>query len=263
MIRLSVPTAVLSLIAAGAAALADDAPPRAPPPAPAQGWSGKGEVGYVMSRGNTNTDSANAKIDAADVIGDWKHSLHLEGLYGRSNEVTAAERWAALLQSDLKITPRAFGFVALHFLQDEFSGFQYQASATTGVGYKFLDTATDKLTAQIGAGYRRLRPELLTMDATGAVIARTPGQSSGNAIGTAGFDYAHLFNASTKITDKMLLESGAGNTSLENDLALVVSMSKKLALSAGFTYQENTEPPVGLKKVNTLITLNLVYAFNQ
>jgi hypothetical protein len=105
-----------------------------------------------------------------------------------------------------------------------------------------------------------LRPELLTIDATGAVIARTPGESSGNAIGTAGFDFAHIFNASTKITDKMLVESGAGNTSWENDLALVVSMSKKLALSAGFTYQDNTQPPAGLKKVNTLSTLNLVYA---
>ena len=80
-------------------------------------------------------------------------------------------------------------------------------------------------------------------------------------IGTAGFDYTHIFNASTKLTNKFLLDTGSGNTSLENDLAVVVSMSKKLALSAGFTYQENTEPPVGLKKVNTLTTLNLVYAF--
>ena len=259
MIRRCVPAAIVALMVSAATAIADDMPP----PPPAQGWSGKGEAGYVMSRGNTDTDSANAKIDLADLIGEWKHSLHLEGLYGRSNEITAAERWAVLLQSDLKITPRAFGFLALHFLHAEFSGFQYQASATTGVGYKFLDTDANKLTAQIGAGYRRLRPELLTMDASGAVIARTPSESTGNAIGTAGFDYAHIFNASTKLTDKTLVESGAGNTSLENDLAVVVSMSKKLALSAGFTYQENTEPPVGLKKVNTLTTLNLVYAFNQ
>jgi putative salt-induced outer membrane protein len=259
MIRSCVSAGVVAFMVTAAAAIADDAPP----PPPAQGWSGKGEAGYVMSRGNSDTDSANAKIDLADLVGDWKYSLHLEGLYGRSNAITAAERWAALLQSDVKFTPRAFGFVALHFLQDEFSGFQYQASATTGVGYKFLDSAANKFTAQIGAGYRRLRPELLTMDASGAVIARTPGESSGNAIGTAGFDYTHIFNASTKLTDKGLVESGAGNTSLENDLAVVVNMSKKLALSAGFTYQENTEPPAGLRKVNTLTTLNLVYAFNQ
>jgi putative salt-induced outer membrane protein len=235
----------------------------APPPPPAQGWSGKGEAGYVMSRGNTNTDSANAKLDLADVVGDWKHSFHLEGLYGRSDEITSAERWAALVQSDYQFTPRAFSFGAVHFLQDEFSGFQYQASATTGVGYKFLVTDSDKLTAQVGVGYRRLRPEVLILNAGGSVIARIPGESSGNAIGTAGFDFAHIFNASTKITDKFLAESGSGNTSLENDLALVVNMSKKLALSAGFTFQDNTEPPAGLKKINTLTTLNLVYAFNQ
>jgi putative salt-induced outer membrane protein len=257
------PAAALAFIVAASTAIADDAPaPPAPPAPPAQGWSGKGEAGYVMSRGNTDTDSGNAKLDLADVAGDWKHSFHLEGLYGRSGNVTSAERWAMIVQSNFQFTPRAFAFGALHYLQDEFSGFQYQASATTGLGYKFIDSDTDKLTAQLGVGYRRLRPELLTIDAAGAVTSRTLGESSGNAIGTAGFDYTHIFNASTKLTNKFLLDTGSGNTSLENDLAVVVNMSKKLALSAGFTYQENTEPPIGLKKVNTLTTLNLVYAFS-
>jgi putative salt-induced outer membrane protein len=258
MIQPRLPIAALAFLAVASTVFADDAPP----PPPAQGWSGKGEIGYVMSRGNTDTDLANAKIDLADVVGDWKHSMHLEALYGRSAEITSAERWAALLQSDYQITPRAFAFGALHFMEDEFSGFQYQASATTGAGYKFIDTATNKLSAQIGVGYRRLRPELLTMDASGAVIARTPGDSTGTIIGTAGFDFAHSFNAITKLSDKFLLESGSGNTSLENDLALVVSMSKALAISVGFTFLENTQPPAGLKKVNTLTTLNLVYAFS-
>jgi putative salt-induced outer membrane protein len=265
MIRPRVPATALALLAAATTVCADDAPPPpatpSPPPPPAQGWSGKGEVGYVMSRGTTDTDVANAKIDLGDLVGDWKHTMHLEALYGRSADITSAERWAALLQSDYQITPRAFGFAALHYVDDEFSGFQYQASATTGVGYKFLDTAANKLTAQIGVGYRRLRPELLTMDASGAVIARTPEDSTGNVIGTAGFDFAHTFNAITKLSDKFLVESGSGNTSLENDLALMVSMSKTLAISVGFTFLENTQPPAGLKKVNTLTTLNLTYAF--
>ena len=153
MIQPRLPIAALSLLVAASTVCADDAPP----PPPAQGWAGKGEIGYVMSRGNTDTDLANAKMDLADVAGDWKHSMHLEALYGRSAEITSAERWAALLQSDLQITRRAFAFGALHFMEDEFSGFQYQASATTGAGYKFIDTATNKLSAQIGVGYRQLR----------------------------------------------------------------------------------------------------------
>ena len=78
MIRRSLPAAAVAFIIAASSASAGDA---APPPPPAQGWSGKGEVGYVMSRGNTDTDSANAKIDLADVLEDWKQSIHLEGLY--------------------------------------------------------------------------------------------------------------------------------------------------------------------------------------
>jgi putative salt-induced outer membrane protein len=238
---------------------ADDTP--APPPP--QGWNGKGEVGYVMARGNTDSDTANAKIDMANVEGDWKHTLHLEGLYATSAGITSAERWAALFQSNYQISPRAFAFGALRYQDDEFSGFQYQASVTTGVGYHLITTVSDQLTGQVGVGYRHLRPELIVKDPDGEVTQRIPENSSGNAVGTGEVDYAHVFNASTKVTEKLTVESGPGNTSLEDDVALVVNMSKTLALSAGYAFKENTEPPVGLKKVDTLVTLNLVYAFNQ
>jgi putative salt-induced outer membrane protein len=241
------------------AAFADDAPPPPPP----DGWSGKGQAGYVMSRGNSDSDSGNAKLDVVDLNGDWKHAFHLEGLYGRSSDLVSAERWAVQFQSNYQFTPRAFLFGAFHYLDDEFSGFQYQGDVSVGAGYKFLDNPADKLAAQIGAGYRRLRPEILTMDATGAVIARTPEESEGNAVGTGEIDYEHDFNGSTKVTEKYLIASGAGNTSMEDDVALVVNMSKKLALSAGFTWQENSTPPPGLKKANTLTTLNVVYAFGK
>jgi putative salt-induced outer membrane protein len=250
-------TAVASLFVVSTV-LADDAPP--PPP---QGWSGKGQVGYVMSRGTTDTDTANAKFDLSDTIDDtWKHLIHLEGLYGRSSDITAAERWAAALQSNYQYTPKAYVFGALHYLDDFFSGFQYQGDVSLGLGYKFINTSHDRLSAQLGVGYRRLRPEVLVIDADGAVTERIPQESEGNAIGTAGFSYEHDFNASTKVTEQYTIDAGAGNTEMQNDLALVVNMSKKLALSAGFTFQENSSPPAGLPKVTTLTTLNLVYAFN-
>ena len=130
------------------AAFADDAPPPPPP----DGWSGKGQAGYVMSRGNTDSDSGNAKLDVADLNGDWKHTLHLEGLYGRNDDLVSAERWAVQLQSNYQFTPRAFLFGAFHYLDDEFSGFEYQGDVSVGAGYKFLDSSADKLAAQIGAG---------------------------------------------------------------------------------------------------------------
>ena len=44
------------------------------------GWSGKGQAGYVMSRGNSDTDAANAKLDLFLLTPAWKHQLTLDGL---------------------------------------------------------------------------------------------------------------------------------------------------------------------------------------
>lgn len=235
-------------------ARADDPPP---------GWSGKGQLGYVMSRGNSDSDSANAKLDLFLVRDDWKHWLSLDGLYGRSAGITSAQRWDANLQSDYKVTERLYAFGALNYQDDRFSGFQYQATVSGGMGYKFIDSDTTRLAAQLGAGYRSLRPEQLIKDDSGAVTQRIPGETDTEAVGTAGVDFDHAFNSSTKILDKLRIESGSSNTSINNDLALQVQMSKKLSLAAGFGVRHNTKPPAGLKTTDTVTTLNLVYAFSE
>ena len=129
-----------ALVAAPIAAHADEIP---------MGWSGKGQAGYVMSRGNSKTDSANAKLDLNLLRNDWKHNLSLDGLFGRSAGITSAERWDARLQSNYQYSLHMFSFAALSYQDDRFSGFQYQASASGGLGYKFFDSDTTKLTAQI------------------------------------------------------------------------------------------------------------------
>lgn len=257
--RLPQPVSLRGIIAtlatvAAAAAHAQDLP---------QGWSGKGQAGYVMSRGNSEADSANVKIDVDLRRNDWKHALTLQGLFGRSAGITSSERWDARLQSDYTINTHVFAFGALAYQNDRFSGFQYQESATGGIGYKFLDSDTTKLSAQVGVGYRSLRPELLVKGADGAVIARIPQGIRSEAVGTAGVDFSHRFNTSTRILDKMIIESGSSNTSIRNDLALEVKMSKKLSLAAGFSVLKNTNPPNGLKQTDTVTTLNLVYAFPE
>lgn len=241
--------------------LSFSAPMRARADEPPPGWSGKGQVGYVMSRGNSDADSANAQLGVTYMSGIWKHTLSMDGLYGSSAHVTSAERWDASLQSDYRITAHLFSFGAVSYQDDRFSGFQYQASAAAGLGYKFIDTGSTKLAVQIGAGFRSLRTEELVKDESGAVVERIPGETDSDVVATAGVNYDHAFNTSTKLTDKLRLESGPTNTSLLNELALEVKMSKKLSLAAGFGVRRNSQPPAGLKQTDTVSTLNLVYAF--
>jgi putative salt-induced outer membrane protein len=239
-------------IVAPLAAYADDPP---------QGWSGKGQAGYVMSRGNSDSDSANAILDLLLVRDGWKHELTLDGLYGKSAGIVSAERWDVRLQSNYAINANLFTFGALSYQDDKFSGFQYQASASAGMGYKFVNTSATKLAAQVGVGYRTLRPEDLIKDSSGAVVERILLPTSSEVVETAGVDFEQDFNASTKLTDKLLVESGSSNTSIKNNLALEVKMSRKLSLAAGYGIIDNTKPPAGLKRIDSTTTLNLVYAF--
>jgi putative salt-induced outer membrane protein len=248
----------LLAIAPAAVALADDAP--APPP-PQDVWIGKGQFGFLDSHGNSDAESANANLDLLRYDGAWKNELYIGGLYGKSAGITSAERIEGHEQTNYTISGDLFAFGGLRYEHDEFDGFQYQASLTVGLGYKVLNTNSDKLTVQVGAGYGRLRPETIDKDADGEVVSRTPQDSQGEAIGTLGVDYSHAFNKSTVLSNKLLVESGTLNTNINDQIALTVKMSEKLALSVGYGFLDNTKPTPPTKKIDTVATVNLVFAF--
>jgi putative salt-induced outer membrane protein len=211
-------------------------------------WKGKGEAGLVFARGNTQTDSVNLKLEMSHEVDRWKHALDMAALRANSAGLATAKRYQAGWQSNYNFSDRGFYFGGLRYENDKFSGFDYQANATAGVGYKFINTEKVKLTGQAGVGYRRLKNAL-------------SGATAGDMIGTAGFSYENQLNASTKVVDKFRLETGSNNTLLGNFLGLEVKMSQKLALSVGLDVRTNSKPPGTLKKTDTLTTANLVYAF--
>src|ERR1700722_5538174 len=144
---------------------ADDAPP----PPPMGVWLGKGQFGFLNSHGNSDSESVNGNIDMLRYDGAWKNEFYLGGLYGKSSGIVSAERWEAREQSNYTISDGLFAFGGLRYEHDLFDGFQYQASVTSGIGYKFIDTADTKLSGQAGAGYRRLRPEDIIKNPDGVV----------------------------------------------------------------------------------------------
>jgi putative salt-induced outer membrane protein len=216
-------------------------------PAVAQ-WKGKGEVGIVFARGNSDTDTANVKLDLSTVRNRWKHGFGVAALRAATDGIETAERYGATGQSDYALTDRSYWFGGLRYEKDEFSGFEYQASATTGLGYKFIDSAATKLSGQAGVGYRRSK--LLPL-----------GTTEGDTIFRGDIKFEHALTATTQILDTFIVEAGADNTFASNELALQVKMSDRFALSLGVGVRYNTDPPLGLKKTDTLTTVNLVYAF--
>ena len=242
-----------ALMTVGAAARAGDPPP------PDSQWFGSGQAGLLIASGNTNASTFNAKLNLARTDGPWKNTLYFGGLYGKSNGIVNGEALEGRYQLDHKITDKLFWFTSLDAVRDLFSGFAYQATLSGGVGYKFIDTADTKFSGIFGPGYQRLETQTLTKNAAGAVIQRVNGPSQGDLVATLGLNLEQKLTTSTKLTDKFLATSGSLNTAVANDFAISVSMSSVLALSVGYGIRYNTTPAAGVKKLDQLTTVNIVY----
>jgi putative salt-induced outer membrane protein len=211
-------------------------------------WKGKGEAGIVFARGNTDTDTINLRLGMSHEADLWKHGFDIGALRAATNGDKTAQRYFAGWQSDRKLTDHSYWFGGLRYENDKFSGFDYQASATTGYGYKFIDNASTKFFGQAGVGYRRLQNSLT-------------GVTKGDAIFRGDLGLDHALTDTSKVVDRFFVEAGSSNTLASNEISLVVKMNDALSLAAGLAARYNTKPPLGIKKTDTLTTLNLVRTF--
>ena len=222
-------------------------------------WAIRSVLGYSKTGGNTDNSAGNLLFHAAHALGEWTLLFGVDALYGSTRGETTAQAWDAYLQGNYNLTQRLYWYLGGRYDDDRFSGFAYQAAVKSGVGYKFVDTDATKLAAQIGAGYRRLQPEILVKDDIGGVISRTEQPEESHAILDAGLAFEHDFNKATKIIATATMQSGKDNTLTDARVALQVKMNDRLALSAGYKMIDNSNPPPGSGHRDTLTTLGVVY----
>ncbi len=209
-------------------------------------WSGKAELGASMATGNSDNQSANGALEVTHKADKWENVLGFMGNYGSDGNTTTAQRWEVRGQTNYSLTERAYWFGAGRYDDDRFSAFDYQASFATGLGYRLFDTDETRLWVQGGPGYR-VSKERDTGDTIDGVIFR----------GNIGFE--KQITETTRIVDLFLLEAGSGNTYLQNNLGLVVTISGSLGLRVGYEVRYNTDVPPGIDKTDTLTTIGLMY----
>ncbi len=222
-------------------------------------WTGKGEAGLVLANGNTDSKTGNVKLDLATTLERWKHAFGGSAIYAATDGETTGQRWEVHEQSDYNFDGRSFWFGAGRYEDDRFSGFDYQATASTGVGRRFIENDRTKFTGTAGVGYKFFATRD-TYDETGPVpVLLAQGESDNEVVFRGTLDLDHALTPSTKLLDKFLVESGADNTFVQNDIGVQVQMTDVLALAVAYSVRYNTDPPLGFGKTDTLTTLNLVY----
>lgn len=210
-------------------------------------WNPSGELGLVITNGNTDTSSINGKAALKGEDERWVHDFYLAALRGEVEDQVTASRYEAGAKSGWKFSDRSYVFGSLRYENDDFSAYETQAALAVGYGWYAIRNDATSLLFEAGPGYKRVEPV-------------GTGESEGEVIGRGFVDFKHRFNESTQFYNTLLAEAGSDNTFAQDDLGLQVAMSDTLALKAGFQVRHNSDVPPAVDKTDTLTTLNVVWS---
>lgn len=221
-------------------------------------WSGTGELGLVISRGNSDAETLNTKLSLGREGTRWKHGVFFAALRSARDGDTTANRYELGGKSDYKLSEDSYAYGSLRYENDDFAPFDYQWTAALGYGRTVIKNDRTELSFEGGPGFRRARPRDLVPAGGGEPVRQ---DTDSDLILRAAAQFKHRISDTTDLVNATLLESGDDNTLLQNDLGVQVKINARMALKAGFQVRHNTEASGDTRKTDTLTTLNLVYSF--
>lgn len=223
-----------------------------------RGWSAKAEFGLAIASGNADSETANGKFAFVRDGGRWFYGLNAAGLRAKADDDLSANRFELGGKYGYKFTPRAYWFGSFRHDRDDFAAYEWQTIFSTGLGYTLVDSDTTSLVIEGGPGLRRTQPiEALV----GVPPVAVPVDAESDTVLRASLLFSHELTDTTTIGNDLLVESGGGNTFVQNDLGVAVQMSERFALKAGYQLRRNSEVPVGVSRTDRLFTTNLVVGF--
>jgi len=211
------------------------------------GWKGEAELGFVATKGNTETQSVNAKSDVNDERKNWRHNFHTEALNASADGVRSAERYNVSGQSNYKFNDFDSAFVVGNLDDDRFSAYDYQVSIAAGYARRLIDREGQTLDFEIGPGYR--------------INKRDNGTSTEESLVRLGAKYLLPLSKTSYFQQSLVSEIGKESTITKSITSVKARINGSLAMKTSFTLKNNSYVPAGAKETDTETALTLVYAF--
>lgn len=212
-----------------------------------EGWQASAELGVIYARGNSNTDTLQAKLNLARDGLRWRPKFLAQSLKTKDSGVTTADRYQMLLQADRKFKNRGYAFLAINHEVDRFSGFEYQTAIFAGYGRDFKSGKHWRASAEIGPGYRVSEPEMGATEEEG--IWHIAGRFKYKFHDTAYFEGAGVH------------DRGSEQAISQASLGFGSQLNSTLAVKVSYDVRHNSAPPAGVKSVDRITAINLVLSF--
>lgn len=218
-------------------------------------FSGEGEIGLLMTSGNSETDSINAKAGLKYEKNHLLSEANAAALYrsekteidGEKKDKVSAEKYNYSAKIGYKFDEANYVFLNGAYEDDRFSGYDYKTTYSLGYGRKLITDDKVNLNIEMGPGYRYDKLE--------------GGATEDEAIFRGYVMFNYKLTDSATFQQDITVVTGSNNTNTKSVSALKAQIIGALSMKASYTVDNNSDVPDDKEKTDTETALTLVYDF--
>ncbi|MCB1590465.1 MAG: DUF481 domain-containing protein [Xanthomonadales bacterium] len=220
-------------------------------PAHALQWSRVGELGLAAARGNTDSDTVNGKLAVKLEHEGWAHAFGGDYLRSRGEldgeSALLAQRYELNFSSSYQFSPGLQWEGSVRHEEDRLGLYTRQSVLALNLGWQALTGPDRQLTLSAGPGHRQAR--------------LADGQEEEDLVLRSVIDYSQPLADNISLTQQTLLEAGADNVMVQNDLGLSVKLNGHLSFNSGLQLRHNSQRTADAVATDKLLTTSLSFDF--
>jgi putative salt-induced outer membrane protein len=236
------------------------------------GWNGGANVGFSLARGNSQTSNLALAVNAVHPTLNDKTTIYLSSIY-TNNDLATPTEVANLIQGGIRydhnLAPRLFTFVSADFISNALQNLDLRGLYAGGLGWHAINSANSTLDLSGGLDYTHetysdgalvtpvtIPPTYVSYGVTNRFMALTFEEDFMHKIG----------KGSTVITEKLNFLPDLSNTGEYQGsflLGTVTKLGKWLGWQNQFSDIYVSNPPIGTKKNDLILTTGLNFSFTR
>lgn len=222
-----------------------------------EGWKGGANVGFALTRGNSQTKNLALAFLADrktlhDHLGLYTNSVYATNDAPGAVPATTANAIQGGIRYDHDFTPRVFGYVGADFQTDALQTLDLRSVFGGGLGLHVINNDRTTLDLLGGLNYTREKYTLLPSRSFAAV--------------SIGEELSHKLGMNTLLTEKLYFFPNLNDTGEYRatfNFGTVTKISKWLGWQNAFGDIYVTNPPAGSKQNDILLTTGLNFSFTH
>lgn len=221
-----------------------------------QGWAGGANVGFALTRGNSETKNLALALTAdrktqTDHVGLYLNSVYATNDAPGATPATTANTIQSGARYDHNLTARLFGFVGADFQTDALQNLNLRSALGGGLGFHVIND--NRTTLDLLGGLNYTRENYTTFNRNFAAL-------------TLGEELSQKLGASTVLTQKLYFYPDLSDTSQYRgvfNFGTVTKINKWFGWQNAFGDIYVTNPPAGKKQNDIILTTGLNVSFTH